>query len=367
MVDSSASLCELGRLHYEKGELNAAEPYLIEARHFFLTRNKIRSYFDVSYRLLRIYLEKEDFDKVSKLKSELQELILREDVEMSSRLYYTLGVCAEVEGGSDKALKFFEEALNAALTESNKEDMCYALCGKMIWYKNRGDLKTAFSIGENIRLFLESLEIPEVATSLYLIESDIYFKQDNLDESLDSLWKAYETSKRTKSLPFMSAYIFIQFSNVLFKMGKVEMAKTYYMMAEKSIREDEHKRTKRMLLSLKEMFETETRKTPDILIRRKDHTIWEISKGEIPVNNQFILIELLGEFVKKQGHTLTKDDLAQFVWDQDYDPTQHDNKIYVTIRRLRKLLEPNPKRPTYILRSKEGYTLNQDANVVITD
>ena len=33
-------------------------------------------------------------------------------------------------------------------------------------------------------------------------------------------------------------------------------------------------------------------------------------------------------------------------------------KFNVTIRRLRKLLEPNPKKPYYILRTKEGYQLN---------
>ncbi len=367
MVDSSASLCELGRLHYEKGELNAAEPYLIEARHFFLTRNKIRSYFDVSYRLLRIYIEKEDWEKVKQIKNELKDFILREDVEMSSRLYYTLGVCAEIEGEYEKSLKFFEQALNVALTESNKEDMCFALCGKMIWYKNRKDFSTSFAVAENLKLFLESLDIPEVATSLSLAESDIYLEQENLDESLESLWKSYETSKQTRSVAFINSYVLIQFSRVLLKMGKVEMAKTYFKMAEKSIRKDEHVRSYKLLMRVKELFESEKQKTPDILIRKKDHTIWETSKGEVPVNNQFILIELLGEFVRRQGLTLNKDDLARFVWDQDYDPTQHDNKIYVTIRRLRKLLEPNPKRPTYILRSKEGYTLNPDANVVITD
>jgi DNA-binding response OmpR family regulator len=53
------------------------------------------------------------------------------------------------------------------------------------------------------------------------------------------------------------------------------------------------------------------------------------------------------------------------VWKQDYDPGIHDNKIYVTIKRLRKLIEPDYEKPRYIFRAKNGYYLNKNTKVLL--
>ncbi|MFD0961433.1 response regulator transcription factor [Paenibacillus chungangensis] len=55
--------------------------------------------------------------------------------------------------------------------------------------------------------------------------------------------------------------------------------------------------------------------------------------------------DLLSVFMRKPGHTFTKDELYQAVWNHDqYDP----NSLSVYINFLRKKIEDNPKMPSYI-------------------
>lgn len=68
-------------------------------------------------------------------------------------------------------------------------------------------------------------------------------------------------------------------------------------------------------------------------------------------------------FTKNPGHIYSKEALAQIIWNEDYNSSTHDNKIYVTIKRLRTLVEPNLESPQYILRSRNGYYLNQATKV----
>lgn len=68
--------------------------------------------------------------------------------------------------------------------------------------------------------------------------------------------------------------------------------------------------------------------------------------------------------MKHPGEVYTKEALVEKVWKQAYDPSVHDNKIYVTIKRLRKMIEPDYDKPKYIYRTKNGYYLNRNARVL---
>ena len=90
-------------------------------------------------------------------------------------------------------------------------------------------------------------------------------------------------------------------------------------------------------------------------------------KGDIRFEGQFILRDLLRVFLESPGRIFSKEDLARKVWKQTYQPSVHDNKIYVTIKRLRALLESDGPNGDLILRAKNGYFLNSKIRVVIDD
>ena len=54
---------------------------------------------------------------------------------------------------------------------------------------------------------------------------------------------------------------------------------------------------------------------------------------------------------------LSKAEIIERVWNESYRPEAHDNKLYYNINRLRKLLEPDVRKPQYLLNWKEGYRL----------
>jgi len=94
-----------------------------------------------------------------------------------------------------------------------------------------------------------------------------------------------------------------------------------------------------------------------------------VRKGEIKFDGQFILRDLLRVFmeasVANPGATLSKEDLVREVWAEDYRPQSHDNKIYVNIKRLRRLIEPDDGSTEYILRGKLGYYLNPNLRIAV--
>ena len=91
----------------------------------------------------------------------------------------------------------------------------------------------------------------------------------------------------------------------------------------------------------------------------------ERKKGKIDFKNQFILLDMLKLFLRSPGEVYSKEALVKAVWKQEYDPAVHDNKIYVTIKRLRQLIEPDFDKPKYIYRAKNGYYLNRNARISI--
>jgi two-component system phosphate regulon response regulator OmpR len=88
------------------------------------------------------------------------------------------------------------------------------------------------------------------------------------------------------------------------------------------------------------------------------------------LKKQFVLLEILQALTeahdRKGGDEvrgLTKAQLIERVWHERYRPEAHDNKLYYNINRLRKLIEPDMKRPRYLLNFKEGYRLAPDLRV----
>ena len=72
-----------------------------------------------------------------------------------------------------------------------------------------------------------------------------------------------------------------------------------------------------------------------------------------------VILEALSEAHSRPGtdreRSLSKAELIERVWKQEYVPEAHDNKLYYNINRLRKLIEPDVRKPKYLLNWREGY------------
>jgi len=86
--------------------------------------------------------------------------------------------------------------------------------------------------------------------------------------------------------------------------------------------------------------------------------IIESKIGEVHFERRFVLLEIFYLLASQPGKVFSKEDLVDKIWRESYNPMIHDSKVYTSISRLRKLIEPDFKRPVYILNERDGYAFN---------
>jgi DNA-binding response OmpR family regulator len=182
------------------------------------------------------------------------------------------------------------------------------------------------------------------------------------DQALDVLWKCYEIL-RTEKNHFMSMQLLYNIGLTYQAKGDLDNALLYLQLLRKSIDVQNFVRlTKDTDRKLRELGCSDKVEF-DLVINTHDNSLIEKKRGRIDFNNQHILLELLNLFVKYPGQVFSKEQIVQRIWNESYSPSIHDNKIYVTIKRLRSLIEPDVNNPKYIFRSKNGYYLNKDSKI----
>jgi DNA-binding response OmpR family regulator len=362
LVPHADGAFELGKLHFDRCDFVSAVPHLLEASANFLRSSDFPSYLKTQNILMRIYAEREELDAISQMKESLQDLVLKEGFELSAKTYYTLALCSFYRDQYDSSLEYLQKSLSIALATDSKEDICYAINGLGIYYFGVGKVEQALKEIYNLQVFFQVLQIPEIKIGSQILNARIQLQLGRAQESLDILWQAYDLLKEHKSVT-MYIYLLFNMGKAHTALGDKDMARMYLSLALKSL---DGGSLPRLYKAIREDLEKVTdgfKSVYDLVFNLEDHVVVEKKLGRIDFKNQFILLDLLKLFVQNQGQVYSKELLVEKVWKQDYDPSVHDNKIYVTIKRLRKMIEPDFDRPKYIFRAKNGYFMNKSAKV----
>ena len=360
---SAKDVYDQAKLLIEAGRMDEGVAKLSFAIQLYRKEQDFDSLIQCQNALLRIYAERLEFDKINQIKEEIQDLVLKEGISLNSKTYYVLGVCAAFKDQVDLALDYFQKALTSALGKDSKEDMVYAISGVTLCYVHKGRLEDALSEIYNLRVFFEVLNLPELKLNTQIINALILRKLHRYDEALDILWTAYESLKSPKTKIYMNSVLY-NIGATYFDSGNEDLAKVYLQLAKKTVDETNFKRTAQDIDRLLDRMGARDSEY-DLIINEESQSIREKTKGSVHFKNQFILLDLLNLFVKNPGKVYSKEDLVERIWGQEYNPSVHDNKVYVTIKRLRKLIEPDYDKPHYIFRGKNGYYLNKAAKVLL--
>lgn len=355
---------EMGKLYCDRGEFGPAMSHLSEAADSYFKEKKFSEYLKCQNLLLRIYAEKEQYDSIHATKEKLQDLVLKEGFELNSKTYYTLAVCASYKGQQETALDYLQKALTIALANDNKEDICHAILGLATVYSHPSIGRLVDGLKEiyNLQVFFQVYKMPELEAAALLLNADILIQMKRFDEGIEILWKAYDMFKLTRNITSV-ATVMIQLADCYFELGDKDLARVYISMAQRSFDQKNHVHLAKILKIYSDKIGGETQTSFDLVFDEENHQVIEKKLGRIDFKNQFILLDLLRLFVRNQGTVYSKEFLVENVWKQPYDPAVHDNKIYVTIKRLRKLIEPDYEKPKYIFRAKNGYYMNKVARV----
>ena len=234
----------------------------------------------------------------------------------------------------------------------NKEDHLIALS-----YLNKDHPLGSF---ENLKKEIQSLELLQTTT-----EAHICSIEKKYDSAEKLYWRCYEQSQNNYKKRHLSAHILYFLGMNYMKKSDYEQAAIFLKLAQKSATPDMLKRASQNIIKAIEKLKTKTVNNYDIVVSFENKIIIEKQKGQIDFKNQFILLDMLKLLISKPGNVHSKESLVEKIWQQKYNPIVHDNKIYVTIKRLKELLEPDYKNPKYIFRSKEGYYINKEIKTLI--
>jgi tetratricopeptide (TPR) repeat protein len=355
---------EVGKLYADRGDYGLAIQKLEAVADDFYEHRDLETFLDCQNMLLRMYASREDLEKVQTLKEKIQDLVLKEGFELNSKTYYTLALCASYRGQNEAALEYLQKALALALAMDSKKDICYAINGIAICYKNLGKYAEALKEIYNLQVFFQVLELPEVRIASQILNAQIFNELKRHDQALELLWQTYDLLKDNKILHAHLGLLY-NMGKTYMAMGDREMARTHLRLAYRSMDGENMKVLFKLVEATLEELGGDAKETYDLIFELENHAVVEKKLGRVDFKNQFILMDLLRLFVTNQGQVYSKEYLVEQVWKQSYDPGVHDNKIYVTIKRLRKMIEPDYDKPKYIFRAKNGYFMNKSAKVLI--
>lgn len=211
---------------------------------------------------------------------------------------------------------------------------------------------------DKLDVLLAEVENPEIQLTSSTLRGFIYTQRSLFREATDILWKSYEQAKLHGYSPLVSS-ILAQLARVYRDQKYDEQFKIYAELALKGTDQTRMPRLYKMISAICPKGMESLRPQYDFQIDEAARLVKEKTKGLIDFKNQHILYDLALLFIKNAGQRYSKEELVEMIWKQAYDPELHDNLIYVSIKRLRTLLEPDPESPRYVLRDRKGYYFNQ--------
>lgn len=210
---------------------------------------------------------------------------------------------------------------------------------------------------DKLDILLGEIENPETQLSSYNLRGFIYTQKMQFKEAMDILWQSYEQAKLHGFYPLISS-ILAQMARVYRDQKYDEQYKIYAELALKGTDQNKMPRLYHLVSAICPHGLESLRPEYDFKIDENERWVEEKTKGVIDFKNQHILYDMALLFIKNPGKRFSKDDLVAHIWKQVYDPDLHDNLIYVSIKRLRTLIEPDAESPRYILRDRKGYYFN---------
>lgn len=325
---------------------------------------------EVSTLLVRIYFEQDQNQKLESTQKLLEKMILNPSSHSPlalGKVYVTLGVLVhKKELNIEKAQALFSKSVQLAIENHHLRTLAFATYGMANTYLDKGEIANCLRELDKLEEILIISEQPDLATSGLILTAFVYRDQNQNDIAQELLHQALR-----KLRDYPNLYLFLY---SLYAMGSLHMRTEEFLKAELYLELGRSTCSKSELPKLhRQISETLEKCLRNHSANREQELIFNSSKGEVQrtgvgtvsLQSQFILTDLLSLFLKNPGRAFSKEDLIQQIWKEDYNPMVHDNKIYVTMKRLKEVLSPLFGQDDPIIRKRNGYSFNQQMNIRI--
>ena len=354
---------EYGQSLFHQGEFQRAS--IVLEGFCTMTVKTTPNYAEALFYRLRIYTELDQVDQRHILEREVFAGLSEFDAKSLALFNYVQGYNALADRKFEEAHFLFEKALHHAFDSACRFTLAQALFGCIF---SALALKKDFDIIEhkmaNLDLIAEQLDRPDLKVSVLSLKADVALQKKDYRRAIDLAWQAYDQVKYVRN-NFLSMSVLTMIGYVYLNAADHEKAALYLNLAHRSVDASIYKQLGKRIARLRGQLSNLPSSEFDLILDEQKNIVFEKSKGTVDFKNQFILVDLLKLLMENPGVPFSKEYLAKKLWNQKYNPSVHDNTIYVTIKRIRSLIEPNPHQSKYILRSRKGYLMNQDLKVLV--
>lgn len=363
-LSGNSSALQLARLQHRKGDLHEARLSAEEA----MSQSREISDCDSWLEAARIYfqscLELEEIVQAQPVIDQILEMARKSSNEKTQgKAENVIAMWLLANGKLQEAEAYIQSAIHKATHQQDLDTLARALLAlATVSAFDPAQYAQTLQHLKKLEVILSELDNPEFNLMASMLKSHVYIQANTLDKAQELLWHCYEQAKvHGYQLPV--SRILAQMAHVHHALGQMD---AYRIYAELALRGTDKTKLPRIYKYIRQLCPVEVREAApqfDFQIDESQRSVFERSKGLIDFRNQHILFDLALLFIKKPGSRYSKEDLIRIIWHQPYDPEQHDNLIYVSIKRLRSLLEPDMESPRYILRDRKGYYFNPQASV----
>lgn len=366
MTTNASQLLQLAHVYARQG--NYAEARALAAEAAESTKNSdvgtwletVRLHFQCSQELDNAEASQSLIEQVSSL------VLQSQDSSILCRAFTLLASWSLAQNNEEKCQENIQKAVSIATEIQDLATLAKALLiSAVIQTMNPASSASALLTLDKVDMLLTEAHHPETAVSSKIFRGFIYTQKSEYELSLTVLWKAYEQAQK-HSLSMHALSALGQISRVHMELKQHEQHELLYNILAKGL---DQTKTPRLYRSVSQTFPTYTSNSTfvaDFRIDQRTKSFLVKNKGAIDFKNQHILFDLALLFLESPGTRFSKEALVEKIWGQIYDPKSHDNLIYVSIKRLRTLIEPDPESPHYLLRDRKGYYLNPQSSIQLT-
>jgi DNA-binding winged helix-turn-helix (wHTH) protein len=286
-----------------------------------------------------------------------------------SMIWYCKGAIARHRNQVPLSQLYFHRYLRAVRTEpdtpgsarllTRDDGIARAWAMLAITAYQRGRIRRSRWIAEQVLAHFGDRCLKRINGNVYLLLGKLAERSRDLDGAMQAYQKSHGE--------FLSEHNWYYHLHVLYGYARIARHRQQYPQAywyldlmEKATHGPGFASLQRELRAERSRLEQDA---VDLLIDSQKGVVKTRDGGQINLRKQYVLLNILQalsgahQVGEESGRGLSKAEIIEKVWNEQYRPEAHDNKLYYNINRLRKLLEPDMRQPQYLQNWREGYRL----------
>ena len=357
---------QLGQLRAEKCELDQAEAAFSMALDQAKKMQDLRGTMEALAGLLRIAGEALDEPKMLRLDEALDELMASHPKQVPPLAWYCKGTVATYKGNSKLAQRCWHRYLRSVRRDAQAADPhateeCFVkgwVSLAVLWKRNKPSRSR--HLATSLLKKYEQANFRSINGILYTLLGNLAEQERDLESAMDCYHKAHGCFLAEHNW-YHHLYVLYGYARISRIQQNYPQAYWYLDLVDKAASGSYFGYLRREVAIEKSRLEQDA---VDLLIDSRKCVVKTRESGNISLRKQYILLHILEALTNAHSRPgddmdrgLSKAEIIERVWKESYRPEAHDNKLYYNINRLRKLIEPDVKKPQYLLNWKEGYRL----------